>query len=250
MSVILTLTRRELASHFLSLRGYVIMAGVQLLLGASLLTVVYLLNGRAYDLPFTEKFPQTEFFWLVLLMVAPVITMHTFAQEKSSGTFETLMTTPVSDLQVVLAKFLGSYLFFLIAFLPTLLYPFIVKQYAHEAMVIDLGSVFSLGIGVGLFGAFFTAMGCFTSSLTRSQIVAAVLTFAGGTSLFILGYIADLRPSEMMWWHTTLQHVSMLRHMQDFSTGIIDSRHIVYYVSLTTIFLFTTVKSIESRRWK
>jgi ABC-2 type transport system permease protein len=250
MSVILTLTRRELAGHFLSLRGYVIMAGVQLLLGASLLTVIYLLNGRAYDLPFTEKFPQTEFFWLVLLMVAPVITMHTFAQEKSSGTFETLMTTPVSDLQVVLAKFLGSYLFFLIAFLPTLLYPFIVKQYAHEAMVIDLGSVFSLGIGVGLFGAFFTAMGCFTSSLTRSQIVAAVLTFAGGTSLFILGYIADLRPSEMMWWHTTLQHVSMLRHMQDFSTGIIDSRHIVYYVSLTTIFLFTTVKSIESRRWK
>ena len=60
MSVILTLTRRELASHFLSLRGYVIMAGVQLLLGASLLTVVYLLNGRAYDLPFTEKFPQTD----------------------------------------------------------------------------------------------------------------------------------------------------------------------------------------------
>jgi ABC-2 type transport system permease protein len=226
------------------------MAGVQLLLGASLLTVVYLLNGRAYDLPFTEKFPQTEFFWLVLLMVSPVITMHTFSQEKSSGTFETLMTTPVSDHQVVLSKFIGSYLFFMIAFLPTLLYPFIVKQYAHEAVAIDMGSVFSLGLGVGLFGAFFTAMGCFASSLTRSQIVAAVLTFAAGTSLFILGYIADLRPSEMMWWHTALQHVSMLSHMQDFSTGIIDSRHIVYYVSLTAVFLFATVKSIESRRWK
>ena len=77
MSVLLTLTRRELASQFLSMRGYVIMAGMQLLLGASLLTIVYLLNGRSYDLPFTEKFPQTEFFWLVLLMISPVITMHT-----------------------------------------------------------------------------------------------------------------------------------------------------------------------------
>ena len=112
MTALLTLARRELAGHFFSLRGYVIMAGVQLLLGASLLTVVYLLNGLAYDLPFTEKFPQTEFFWLVLLMVAPVITMRTFAHEKASGTFETLMTTPVSDIQVVLAKFIGSYVFF------------------------------------------------------------------------------------------------------------------------------------------
>ena len=250
MSVMLTLTRRELASHFFSIRGYVIMAGVQLLLGASLLTVVYLLNGRAYDLPFTEKFPQTEFFWLVLLMVSPVITMHTFAQEKSSGTFETLMTTPVSDMQVVLSKFIGSYLFFLIAFLPTLLYPFIVKQYAHEAIAVDIGAVFCLGFGIGLFGAFFMAMGCFASSLTRSQIVAAVLTFATGTSLFILGYLTDLHPSDMKWWHLTLQHVSMLRHMQDFSTGIIDSRHVIYYVSLTGVFLFFTLKSIESRRWK
>ena len=88
MTALLTLARRELAGHFFSLRGYVIMAGVQLLLGASLLTVVYLLNGLAYDLPFTEKFPQTEFFWLVLLMVAPVITMRTFAHEKARGTLK------------------------------------------------------------------------------------------------------------------------------------------------------------------
>ena len=250
MSVFLTLTRRELAGHFFSLRGYVIMAGVQLLLGASLLTVVYLLNGRAYDLPFTEKFPQTEFFWLVLLMVSPVITMRTFAQEKASGTFETLMTTPVSDGHVILAKFFGSYLFFMAAFLPMLTYPFLLEHYAHEAIDVDNGAVLSLGLGIALFGAFFMAMGCFASSLTRSQIVAAVLTFAAGTSLFMLGYLADLRPSEISWWHPILQHISILQHMEDFSTGIVDSRPIVYYLSLTCVFLFLTLKSVESRRWK
>jgi len=250
MSVITTLTRRELAGHFLCLRGYVILAGVQLLLGASLLTVVYLLNGRAYDLPFTEKFPQTEFFWLVLLMISPVISMRTFAQEKSTGTFETLMTTPVSDSQVVLAKFLGSYLFYLAAFMPMLSYPFILERYTHESIAVDIGGVLSLGLGITLFGAFFMALGCFASSLTRSQIVAAVLTFAAGTCLFMLGYLADLRPLETKWWHLAFQHISMLEHMQDFSTGIVDSRHVLYYLSLTALFLFLTIKSIGSRRWK
>jgi ABC-2 type transport system permease protein len=250
MAALLTLARRELAGHFFSLRGYVIMAGVQLLLGASLLTVVYLLNGLAYDLPFTEKFPQTEFFWLVLLMVAPVITMRTFAHEKASGTFETLMTTPVSDIQVVMAKFIGSYVFFLIAFLPTVIYPFLLERYAHEALKVDPGAVWSLAVGIGLYGAFFMALGCFASSLTRSQIVAAVLTFAVGTGLFILGYLADLRPTEVQWWHHLVQHISMLRHMQDFSTGIVDSRHVMFYLSLTAVFLFFTLKSVESRRWK
>lgn len=249
MSVITTLTRRELAGHFLCLRGYVILAGVQLLLGASLLTVVYLLNGRAYDLPFTEKFPQTEFFWLVLLMISPVITMRTFAQEKSTGTFETLMTTPVSDHQVVLAKFLGSYFFYLTAFLPMLAYPFILERYAHESMAVDIGGVLSLGLGITLFGSFFMALGCFASSLTRSQIVAAVLTFAAGTCLFMLGYLADLRPPEMNWWHHVFHHISMLEHMQDFSSGIVDSRHVLLYLSLTVLFLFLTTKSIGSRRW-
>ena len=104
-------------------------------------------------------------------------------------------------------------------------------------------------MGIGLYGAFFMALGCFASSLTRSQIVAAVLTFAVGTGLFILGYLADLRPTEVQWWHHLVQHISMLRHMQDFSTGIVDSRHVMFYVSLTVVFLFFTLKSVESRRW-
>ena len=117
-------------------------------------------------------------------------------------------------------------------------------------MQVDSGAVWSLALGIGLYGAFFMALGCFASSLTRNQIVAAVLTFAVGTGLFILGYLADLRPTEVQWWHHLVQHISMLRHMQDFSTGIVDSRHVMFYLSLTAVFLFFTLKSVESRRWK
>jgi glycosyltransferase involved in cell wall biosynthesis len=120
MGTLITLTRRELAGHFLSFRGYVILAGVQFLLGLSLLLIVDTLNNRPFDLPITEKFPSTGLFWLVLLLVTPVITMRTFAREKSTGTFETLMTTPVSDLQVVLAKFGGAFGFYLLTFTPVI----------------------------------------------------------------------------------------------------------------------------------
>ena len=250
MAAFLSLTRRELAGHFFSFRGYVIMAGVQLMLGASLLIVVHMLNRKAFDLPFTEKFPQTEFFWLVLLLIAPIITMRTFSHEKFTGTFETLMTTPVGDGQVVMAKFVGSYVFFLIAFLPTLSYPFVLEHYAHQPLAVDARAVMSAGMGIALIGAFIMALGCFISSLTRSQIVAAVSTFALATSLFIVGYLADIRPTELNWWYSVFQHISMLNHMRDFATGIVDTRHIIFYLSLTGVFLFLTLKSVESRRWK
>lgn len=250
MAILLTLIRRELAGYFLSLRGYVIMTGVQMMLGASLLMVVHSLNQRAFNLPLTEVFPQSEYFWMVLLLITPIITMRTFAHEKFTGTFETLMTTPVQDFQVVLAKFVGAYIFYLIAFLPMLTYPFILKHFAHQPMQLEWRAVLSLGGGVALFGAFFISLGCFASSLTRSQIVAAVATFAIGTGHLLLSYLSDLRPPEMKWWFLLYQHISLLEHMKDFASGILDTRHIIFYLSLTGVFLFLTFQSIESRRWK
>ena len=250
MTVLITLIRRELSGYFLSLRGYVIMAGVQLLLGASLLMVVHSLNERAIALPLTEVFPQSEYFWMVLLLMAPVITMRTFAHEKSTGTFETLMTTPVRDSQVVAAKFIGAYVFYLAAFLPMLAYPFILERHAHQPMDIEWGAVLNLGAGLALFGAFFVALGCFASSLTRNQVVAAVITFAVGTGHLLLSYLADLRPAEVNSWFLFYQHISLLHHMEDFASGTFDTRHLVFYLSLTGAFLFLTLQSLESRRWK
>ena len=118
MQPFLTLVRRELGSHFLSLAGYVIIATVLLLAGFSLLDILAKMNGEPTDAPITEVFYVTLYFWVILLLTTPVITMRTFALEKFSGTFETLMTTPVKDRVVVLAKYLGSLLFYICAWLP------------------------------------------------------------------------------------------------------------------------------------
>lgn len=250
MGIFFTLTRRELSGHFMAFRGYMILAGVQFLLGLSLLLIVDALNAKPFDLPITEKFPSTGLFWLVLLLVTPVITMRTFAREKSTGTFETLLTTPVSDLQVVLAKFTGALGFYLLTFLPMAAFPFILKHYAAVFPEVDTGPVASTFLGIALIGSFFMALGCFASALTRSQIVAAMASFTLCTGIFMVGLMAQVSPPADTPLYTLLQHVSVLEHMKDFSAGIVDSRHVVFYLSLTMVFLFLTCQVIGSRRWK
>src|SRR5688572_3886268 len=122
MQPFLTLTRRELGSHFLSLTGYVIIATILLLLGLSMNDLVTKLNGEPLGGAITEMIYSTLYFWLILVLTTPVITMRTFALEKFTGTYETLMTTPVGDMTVVLSKFFGSLIFFLIAWLPLTAY--------------------------------------------------------------------------------------------------------------------------------
>ncbi|MSR42999.1 MAG: hypothetical protein EXS29_02375 [Pedosphaera sp.] len=250
MRAFLTLTRRELTSHFVSLNGYAVIAGVQLLLGQSFWTLLDALNGKPFDMPVTEKFFDTGFFWLVLLLVTPMITMRTYALERATGTFETLMTTPISEAQVVLAKFCGALAFFVIAWLPAVAYPFLLQHYAEGMAPVDAGPVAATFLGIALLGGFYMALGCFASSLTRSQIVAAMTTFAIGLGLFLLGYLSQIRPPEPGWQAQLLTHLSMLEHMRDFSRGVVDTRHVFFYLSLTTFFLFLTLRVLESRRWK
>ena len=105
MSIFWALLRRELASFFFSLTGYVIIAAITLLTGLSFVVLIHNLGTDPSPMPVTEMFYRTYFFWLIVLLASPVITMRVFALEKATGTFETLMTTPVGDAQVVLAKF-------------------------------------------------------------------------------------------------------------------------------------------------
>ena len=112
-----TLTRRELAGFFLSLSGYIIIAAALFMMGLSYVVILDMLK-KPTPMPVTELFYSTPFFWLILLLTPPVITMRLFALEKSSGTYETLMTTPVSDLQVVGAKFTAALLFYVLMWLP------------------------------------------------------------------------------------------------------------------------------------
>ena len=250
MQPFLTLVRRELGSCYCSLIGYVIVAAVQFLMGLGFMVVLQALNGKPFDKPVTEEFFNNGLFWLVMLLAPPIITMRTYALEKFSGTYETLMTAPVSDLQVVLAKFTGALLFFMSAWLPLLAYPFLLKRFSVDLMPVDTSAVGGTFLGIFLFGAFYIALGCFASALTRSQIIAAMNAFVLGLGLFLLSYLTYVIPPKSGWQSAALQHVSMIEHMKDFTRGVVDTRQVVFYLSLTALFLFLTLRVVESRRWK
>jgi len=176
--------------------------------------------------------------------------MRSFAQELYSGTYETLMTTPVGDLQVVLAKFTSSMIFYILVWLPLLACIFILRYYTTETAPLDVGPLVTTFIGIGLLGGLFMSLGCFASALTRSQIIAAMLSFAFGIALFLLSFLSLIIPPHPGWQTAFLDQISLVVHMQEFVRGVLDTRYIVFYLSLTIFFLFLTWKVVESRRWK
>ena len=160
MHAFCTLVRRELGAHFFSWTGYVVISAVLFLMGFSFHTLIRDLNAEATDRPLTEVFYLTMYFWLILWIAAPVITMRSFAQEKYSGTFETLMTTPVSDLQVVLAKFTGGMIFYLLMWLPLIGCLLIIRHFSHDPTVLEPATVISTFVGILLLGSVYLALGC------------------------------------------------------------------------------------------
>jgi ABC-2 type transport system permease protein len=251
MQVFFTLVRRELGSHFLSLAGYVIMSTILLLLGFSFIDILSKINGVPLENPFTEVFYVTLYFWIILLLTTPVITMRTFSLEKYSGTFETLMTTPVGDAQVVLAKFTGALLFYIIAWLPLFLYMLVLEQFARNPSVaIDPATFLSTFLGILLIGALYISMGCFASALTRSQLIAAALSYGLGLTVFLLSMRSLVSVPARNWEAEVFSHISMTEHMQDFARGVLELSSLTYYVTATVFFVFLTWKVVESRRWK
>jgi len=250
MRAYLTLVRRDVGTFFVSLTGYVIISCVLLLLGFSFYDLLYKLNATKLDAPLTELFCSTFYFWLILLLTAPVITMRTFAFEKLSGTYETLMTTPVSDLQVVLAKFTGALLFYILTWVPLLACIAVVRYFTREPTSFDPWTTGTTFLGIVLMGCLYMSLGCFASALTRSQIIAAIISFALGLGLFILG-LRELVPAPPGNWAAKIfAYISLSAQMEDFARGFVDTRHVVFYLSSTALFLFLTLKVVESRRWK
>ena len=250
MQAFLTLTRRELAGFFISLTGYVIIAAAVFQMGLSFVILLDKLQGESTPMPITEMFYITAFFWLILLLSAPIITMRSFALEKYSGTFETLMTAPVGDLQVVLAKFFAALIFYMLMWLPLIGCLWLVQHYTGSSAVLGMGTIGSTFLGIFLIGCLYMSLGCFASALTRSQIIAAMISFAIGLTFFLLSFLSEQISTGKTWASEALNYVAMREHMSDFSRGIIDTRYVVFYVSLTILFLFMTYRVIESRRWK
>jgi gliding motility-associated transport system permease protein len=248
--IFLTLTRRELAAFFFSVTGYVIIAAVALLIGLSFDVLMTNLGNDPSPMPVTEMFYRTYFFWLIVLLAAPVITMRLFALEKASGTFETLMTTPVGDLQVVAAKFAAAIIFYTIMWLPVLVCLFVVRHFTDQRGALDAGTVGGMYLGIFLVGCLFLSLGCFASSIARSQMTAAMISFVLGVSLFSLGFLAEAIPATAQWQSQVLSYFGLFDQMGDFARGVVDTRAAVFYVSLTFFFLFLTLRAVESRRWR
>jgi len=244
-----TLTRRELAGFFLLLTGYVIIAAATFLMGSGFILMMLHLQGEPTNLPITELFYQTAFFWVILLPAVPVITMRLFALEKFSGTFETLMTTPVSDIQVVAAKFSAALVFYVAMWLPLLGCVLIIRRFTGYESALDLGVLGSTFLGILLLGCPFLSFGCFASSLTRSQMAAAMISLAFSLGLFFLSFLPN-RESLADWKSQALAFFALRDHIHDFVRGVVDTRPVVLLVSLTMFFLFLTLRIIESRRWK
>lgn len=250
MQVLLTLTRRELGSYFASLTGYVIIAASAFLTSLSFVLLFTQLRSESSPMPVTEMFYITPFFWLILLLACPVITMRTFALEKFSGTYETLMTAPVRDGQVVLAKFGAAMIFYLVMWLPLLACLAVVRHFSGDPAAMEPGTLGSTYLGILLIGGLFISCGCFASSLTRSQTLAAMLSLLFCTTLFLLSFLAGWVAGMPGWAAQLLASMALFEQMHDFARGVIDTRAVVYFISLTLFFLFLTLRVVESRRWK
>jgi ABC-2 type transport system permease protein len=245
----LTLVRRELGGFFFSLTGYVIIAAAAFLIGLSFVVLLINLGTDPTTVPVTELFYMTQFFWLILILAVPVITMRLFALEKFSGTFETLMTTPVTDLQVVAAKFSAALIFYMAMWLPLLGCILLVQRFASGAGPLDVGAIGSTFIGILVFGAMFLSLGCLASAITRSQVTAAMISLVFSVGVFMLSFLANSFP-ETDWKSKVLAFVALPDQMHNFVRGVIDTRPLVLCISVSFLFLFLTLRVIESRRWK
>ncbi|MBP7825332.1 MAG: ABC transporter permease subunit [Verrucomicrobia bacterium] len=245
------LLRRELGAYFVFLSGYVVIAAAAFLMGLGFLNMVIAVRGETMLVPVTELFYQTPYFWMIVLLTSPIITMRLFALEKYAGTFETLMTTPVRDTAVVLAKFSAALVFFLVLWLPLAGCFFILRQMTGQGLPMDWGAVAATGLGILLLGCLFCSIGCFASSLTRTQTVAAMLGLALGVGLFLVGMLAGRPPAGLAAWQAAaLAPFALLDHLQDFARGVVDTRPIVFFLSLSALFLYLTLRVVESRHWK
>jgi ABC-2 type transport system permease protein len=180
---------------------------------------------------------------VIILFIMPMITMRTYSEEKRSGTIELLLTSPVSDLEIILGKFFGALGLYVAMLAVTLLYIAILFVYGNPEWRPLVAAYF----GLLLMGGAFLSIGMLISSTTANQIVAGVVTFVVFLMLWIIGWFADSAGPTI---GPITSYLSITEHFDDFAKGIIDTKHVIYYLSLITFGLFLTSKSVDTERWR
>lgn len=249
MGTLFILLRKELKSYLYNPFGWVVLAAVVLANGAGISTSMkhFIDRPSPYSLIYVTF--HSPVFWFWFLFIFPLITMRLFAEEERSGTLETLLTAPVRTWQVVLSKYGAALVFYTLLWIPTLI------QFHLFGWITDFpdawtpGEVFGTYAIILLMGAAFTAVGCFASALTSSQIIAGLLTLCFLMLQYFFGYVTliwgDTFPGSGMF-----HYISSREHLAFFAEGLLDTRPVVYYLSLTFTVLFLTYHVVDYRRWK
>lgn len=254
MRNILAIAGKELRGYFASPIGYVLVGFYALLFGWFFYTLVAFFErqsmqmamggpGGSMNLNQMLVAPLLMNATVIMLLVFPLITMRTYAEEKRSGTIELLLTAPLTDWQIIVGKFLGALGLYAVMLAVTLVHMAILFVFGNpEWKPIATGY-----LGLLLMGGSFLSLGLFISSLTKNQIVAGMITFSVFLLLWVINWVSTfVGPTAQ----TVLNHLSITEHFDDFAKGIIDTKHLVYYLSFIAMGLFLTMKSVDSERWR
>ena len=253
MGNILTLAQKELRAYFVSPIAYVLLVFFALLFGyfyASSINFMVQLSMGQFGMGGPQIVNINEFMIrplfgntaVILLFMLPMLTMRSFAEEKRSGTIELLLTSPLTDFQIIMGKFLGAMALYTLMLSLTLIHIGVLFWYGEP----EWAPVLSGYLGLLLMGGAFISIGLAISSMTKNQIVAGVSTFAVLLLFWIINWLGDASGTMTQ---SVLAYLSILEHLDDFSKGVIDTTHVTYYVSFITLGLFLTAKSMDMARW-
>jgi ABC-2 type transport system permease protein len=252
MRNILAITGKEIRAYFTSPIAYVVIGMYTLLFGYFFYVMLTLFERQSMQMMqmggtmnvnqmlIAPVFMNAE---VVLLFLLPMVTMRTYSEEKRSGTMELLLTAPLTDWQIILGKFLGAMTLFAAMLATTLVHVGLLFLFGQP----EWKPIVTTYIGMLLMGGCFIALGLFISSLTKNQIVAATITFAAFLLFWVINWMGSFVGSTAQ---AVLAHLSIIDHFDDFAKGIIDTKHVIYYVSFIAFGLFLTAKSVDSERWR
>ncbi len=255
MQNILAIWQREMKSYFVSPIAYVVLTVFLFLSGlfffGNLTEVVQYTMTQAQmgqgvqpiDVPAIVTQSLFRTMSVILLFLIPMLTMGLFAEEKKRGTIELLLTTPVGNLHAMLGKYFASVTFLLILFVSSGVTISALFVYSRP----DWKPILAGYLGMFLYGAALLALGLFISTLTENQIVAVVLTFG---AILMLWLISVFSSSAIGATKEVINYMSVISHLDDFIKGVIDTSHVIYYLTFAFIGLFLAYRSLESMRWK
>ncbi len=207
------------------------------------------LSGFFFARDLNDPFPQaslSNFFdgaTIILILMAPALTMRLMAEEQKLGTIELLLTSPVRDWEVVIGKYVASFIFLIATVALTLYYTILLYVFASP----DPGPIYAGYLGLALYGGAALSIGLLCSTLTSNQIVAAVVAMG----ILLVMFFADLASGNISGTASTvISELSIRSHFDDFDRGVIDTKHVIYYLSVIAFFLFMSIRALESRRWR